>query len=89
MTAVLIGLYREDDARQMDALVAKLDAMRTQQPPEAKSSKPAKREPAGMTATCVLVPAACVLMLAACVLVPMTELLWSDCALSALKQQHS
>ena len=37
----------------MDALMAKLDAMRTQQPPEAKISKPAKREAAGETAACV------------------------------------
>ena len=45
--AVWLDLLREEDARQMDALVAKLDAMRVQKAPEAKVSKPTKREQAG------------------------------------------
>ena len=53
VSTLLTGLNREDDARQMDALMAKLDAMRTQQAPEVKTGKPAKREAAGETRACI------------------------------------
>lgn len=45
--AVWQDLIREDDARQMDALIAKLDMMRAQKPPEARPSKPVKKEQSG------------------------------------------
>ncbi len=49
--AVWQDLIREDDARQMDALIAKLDSMRAQKPPETRPSKPTKRDQGG-EATC-------------------------------------
>ena len=45
--AVWQDLIREDDARQMDALIAKLDSMRAQKPPEVRPSKPVRRDQAG------------------------------------------
>lgn len=40
-------LMREDDARQMDALIAKLDSMRTQKPPELRPAKPLRKDQPG------------------------------------------
>ena len=45
--AVWQDLMREDDARQMDALIAKLDSMRTQQAPETRPVKPQRKEQSG------------------------------------------
>ena len=47
--AVWQDLIREDDARQMDALIAKLDSMRSQKPPEVRPSKPVRKDSAGDT----------------------------------------
>ncbi|DBA92116.1 TPA: hypothetical protein ACH3X1_015842 [Trebouxia sp. C0004] len=46
--AVWQDLIREDDAKQMDALIAKLDSMRSQRPPDVRPSKPVKKDQAGM-----------------------------------------
>ncbi|DBA68403.1 TPA: hypothetical protein ACH3X2_013706 [Trebouxia sp. C0005] len=46
--AVWQDLVREDDAKQMDALIAKLDSMRSQKPPDVRTSKPVKKDQAGM-----------------------------------------
>ncbi|KAL0048863.1 hypothetical protein WJX82_001213 [Trebouxia sp. C0006] len=46
--AVWQDLIREDDAKQMDALIAKLDCMRSQKPPDVRPSKPVKKDQAGM-----------------------------------------
>ena len=45
--AVWQDLIREDDARQMDILIAKLDSMRTQKAPEMKNAKPVGKDPSG------------------------------------------
>ena len=45
--AVWQDLIREDDAKQMDALIAKLDCMRSQKPPDVRPSKPVKKDQAG------------------------------------------
>ena len=45
--AVWQDLIREDDARQMDALIAKLDSMRTQKAPETRPVKPQRKEQSG------------------------------------------
>ncbi|KAA6423279.1 MAG: hypothetical protein FRX49_06731, partial [Trebouxia sp. A1-2] len=44
--AVWQDLVREDDAKQMDALIAKLDSMRSQKPPDVRTSKPVKKDQA-------------------------------------------
>lgn len=45
--AVWQDLMREDDARQMDILIAKLDSMRAQKAPEMKTAKPIRKDPSG------------------------------------------
>ena len=45
--AVWQDLIREDDAKQMDALIAKLDSMRSQKAPDVRPSKPVKKDHAG------------------------------------------
>ena len=45
--AVWQDLIREDDARQMDILIAKLDSMRAQKAPETKTAKPVRKDPSG------------------------------------------
>ncbi|KAL3146307.1 hypothetical protein ABBQ32_003004 [Trebouxia sp. C0010 RCD-2024] len=42
--AVWQDLIREDDARQMDVLIAKLDSMRAQKAPDTKPAKPARKD---------------------------------------------
>lgn len=45
--AVWQDLIREDDARQMDVLIAKLDSMRAQKAPDTKPAKPARKDQSG------------------------------------------
>lgn len=45
--AVWQDLIREDDARQMDVLIAKLDSMRAQKAPDMKPVKPARKDQSG------------------------------------------
>ena len=45
--AVWQDLIREDDARQMDILIAKLDSMRAQKAPEIRPAKPVRKDSSG------------------------------------------
>lgn len=45
--AVWQDLIREDDARQMAVLIAKLDSMRAQRAPETKPPKAVRKDPSG------------------------------------------
>lgn len=49
--AVWQDLIREDDAKQMDALIAKLDSMRAQKAPEMRTVKPARKDQSGSCST--------------------------------------
>ena len=45
--AVWQDLIREDDARQMDVLIAKLDSMRILKAPDTKPAKPPRKDQSG------------------------------------------